>query len=180
MLGFVFGFNARLGRMHFFLATIALAVVMAVICFLIVMSGGVHAAPVRTRPIFEQLTWPMLIAVGFFMVATLTLQSMRFRDIGWDPVCVIPAWFALLAVDELVATKMPAWSLGQEHHATIVGALLNFALVLALMFWPSGDYDGPSETPRSTDAPSPKARAASVADARIARASGAQFGRRAF
>ena len=28
MLGFLFGFNARLGRLHYFLATIALAVVM--------------------------------------------------------------------------------------------------------------------------------------------------------
>jgi uncharacterized membrane protein YhaH (DUF805 family) len=173
MLGFLFGFNARLGRLHFFFASIVLAVVMTAICFLIAMSGGVHAPPVRTRPIFEQLTWPMLIAAGFFVVATLTLQSMRFRDIGWDPVCVIPAWFALLAVDELVATKMPAWSLGQEYHATIVGGLVNFGLLLALTFWPSGDYDGPSETPRTTDTPSPKPRAASVADARIARASGA-------
>jgi uncharacterized membrane protein YhaH (DUF805 family) len=179
MLGFLFGFNARLGRMHFFFATIALAVVMAAICFLIVMSGGVHAAPVRTRPSFEQLTWPMLIAAGFFVVATLTLQSMRFRDIGWDPVCVIPAWIALLAVDELVATKMPAWSLGEGHHATIVGALVNFALLLALTFWPSGDYNDSSATPRTPDRPSAP-KAASVAEARIARASGAQFGRRAF
>jgi uncharacterized membrane protein YhaH (DUF805 family) len=180
MLGFLFGFNARLGRLHFFLATIALAVVMTAICFLIAMSGGVHTPTVRTRPIFEQLTWPMLIAAGFFVVATLTLQSMRFRDIGWDPVCVIPAWFALLAVDELVATKMPAWSLGEGHNATIVGGLVNFGLLLALTFWPSGNYDCPSETPRTTDAPSPRPRTASVADARIARASGAQFGRRAF
>jgi hypothetical protein len=141
---------------------------------------GVHAAPVRTRPSFEQLTWPVLVAVGFYVVATLTLQSMRFRDIGWDPVCVIPAWIALLAVDKLVATTMPAWSLGQEHHATIVGGLVNLGLLLALMFWPSGDYESPSETPRTTGAPSPKPRQASLADARIARASGAQFGRRAF
>ena len=28
MLGFLFGFNARLGRLHFFLATIAVAVLM--------------------------------------------------------------------------------------------------------------------------------------------------------
>jgi hypothetical protein len=118
----------------------------------------------------------MLIAAGFFVLATLTLQSMRFRDIGWD----IPAWFALLAVDELVATKMPAWSLGEGHHATIVGGLVNFGLLLALTFWPSGDYDGPTETPRATDAQLPKPRAASVGDTRIARASGAQFGRRAF
>jgi hypothetical protein len=117
MLGFLFGFNARLGRLHFFLATIALAVVTGAICFLIAMSEGVYAALVRTQPTFEPLTWPMLIAAGFFVVATFTLQSMRFRDIGWDPVCVIPAWIALLAVDKLVAGKIPAWSLGEGHNA---------------------------------------------------------------
>ena len=179
MLGFVFGFNARLGRMHFFFATIALAVVMTAICFLIAMSG-LPALPAGTRPSLEQLTWPMMIAAGFFVVATLTLQSMRFRDIGWDPVCVVPAWIALLAVDGLVATKMPAWSLGEGHHATIVGGLVNFGLLLALTFWPSGDYDGPSETPRATDAPSSRPSANSVAETRIARAAGTQFGRRAF
>jgi len=29
MLGFLFGFNARLGRLHFFLATIATAILMS-------------------------------------------------------------------------------------------------------------------------------------------------------
>jgi uncharacterized membrane protein YhaH (DUF805 family) len=179
MLGFLFGFNARLGRLHFFLATIALAIVMTAMCFLIAMSG-LPALPAGTRPSLEQLTWPMVIAGGFFVVATLTLQSMRFRDIGWDPVCVVPAWIALLSVDKLIAAKIPAWSLGEGHHATIVGALVNFALLLALTFWPSGDYDDSSATPRIPDRPSARPKAASVAEARIARASGAQFGRRAF
>ena len=35
MLGFLFGFDARLGRLHYFLATIALAIVMTGICFAI-------------------------------------------------------------------------------------------------------------------------------------------------
>ena len=35
MLGFLFGFNARLGRLNYFLATIGLAIVMAAICFVI-------------------------------------------------------------------------------------------------------------------------------------------------
>src|SRR6267142_2121578 len=35
MLGFLFGFNARLGRMHYFLSTIGLAVVMTAVCLVI-------------------------------------------------------------------------------------------------------------------------------------------------
>jgi uncharacterized membrane protein YhaH (DUF805 family) len=35
MLGFLFGFNARIGRMNYFLATIGLAIVMTGLCFAI-------------------------------------------------------------------------------------------------------------------------------------------------
>ena len=36
MLGFIFGLNARLGRLHYFVASIVLAVVMTVLCVLLV------------------------------------------------------------------------------------------------------------------------------------------------
>ena len=36
MLGFLFGFNARLGRLQYFLATIGLAVAMVILCIAIV------------------------------------------------------------------------------------------------------------------------------------------------
>src|SRR5215218_6453736 len=98
MLGFVFGLNARLGRLHFFLATVALAIVMTAICFAIAMAVLNNTSPGAIRP--EDLTksWAMMVAIVFFGVA---LQSMRIRDIGWDPVCVVPAWFALMIVDHV-------------------------------------------------------------------------------
>jgi uncharacterized membrane protein YhaH (DUF805 family) len=147
MLGFVFGLNARLGRLHFFLATVALAIVMTAICFAIAMAVLNNTSPGAIRP--EDLTksWAMIAAIVFFGVATFTLQSMRIRDIGWDPVCVVPAWFALVIVDHVVAGRFPAWAIGQEHQATAVGALVNLALMLALMFWPGGDSEGPYGAP---------------------------------
>jgi len=63
-----------------------------------------------------------------------------------DPVCVIPSWIAILIVDKLIAGKIPAWSLGPEQHGTIVGALINLALFLALLFWPGGDHEHPMPT----------------------------------
>jgi hypothetical protein len=107
---------------------------------------------------------------------------MRIRDIGWDPVCVIPMWIAILVVDMFVAAKIPAWSLGPEHHGTIVGLLFNAGLFLALWFWPSGDYEDPTfdATPRKPEAPSRGDGAAAVAAVRIARGAGSGFGRRAF
>jgi uncharacterized membrane protein YhaH (DUF805 family) len=182
MLSFLFGFDARLGRMHYFLATIALAVVMTAICFVIATYVFQHT-PKGMLSTANLLTWPVIAAIVFFGWMTFTLQSMRIRDIGWDPVCIIPGWIALLIVDKLVASKIPAWSFDHDRNGTIVGALVNFGLILALTFWPSGDYESPSptftETRRKPDQPSSRSRASSVSEERIARATG-EFGRRAF
>ena len=180
MLGFLFGFNARLGRLHYFLATIALAVVMTAICFAIA-SYVYDNTPKGMLTVASLMTWPTLTAIAFFAWMTFTLQSMRIRDIGWDPVCVIPGWIAIIIIDKLIAGKIPAWSVGSEHNETVVGALVNLGLILALTFWPSGDYQSPTPTfgePRGNP-PSRRTDTGSVAAARIARASGADFGRRA-
>jgi uncharacterized membrane protein YhaH (DUF805 family) len=168
MLGFVFGLNARLGRLHFFLATVVLAIVMTAICFAIAMAALRTTSPSMVRP--EDLTRnrAIIAAMVFFSVATFILQSMRIRDIGWDPVCVIPAWIALMIVDHVAAGRFPAWAIGQEHQGTMLGGLVNLALLLALTFWPSAvteAYTNPFERPaRAISKPS-------TSDARIARVS---------
>jgi uncharacterized membrane protein YhaH (DUF805 family) len=180
MLGFIFGLNARLGRLQYFLSTMGLAVVMTGICFLIARDSF-EAAANGVPPSIELIKGPAIILGIIFLSITLTLQAMRFRDIGWDPVCVIPGWFAVLIVDMVVAQKFPGLSLGPEHHGTAVGALVNVALLLALFFWPSAHDEDAMPTldePRRPD-PSRSSGTASVAAERIARASG-DFGRRAF
>jgi uncharacterized membrane protein YhaH (DUF805 family) len=169
MLSFLFGFDARLGRMHYFLATIALAVVMTAICF-VIATYVFENTPKAMLSTTNLLTWPVIAAMVFFGWMTFTLQSMRIRDIGWDPVCVIPGWIALLIVDKLVASKIPAWSLDHDRNGTIVGALVNFGLVLALTFWPSGDTQSPS--PTFTETRGRPDRATSVAAERLARVTG--------
>jgi hypothetical protein len=49
---------------------------------------------------------------------------------------VVPAWIALMIVDYVVAMKFPAYAVGQEHTGTIIGAIANLVLTLALLFWP--------------------------------------------
>ncbi|MBR0789495.1 DUF805 domain-containing protein [Bradyrhizobium manausense] len=169
MLGFVFGLNARLGRLHFFFATVALAIVMTAICFAIAMAALRTTSPSMVRA--EDLThhWAIVGAMVFFGLATFMLQSMRIRDIGWDPVCVIPAWIALMVVDHVVAGRFPAWAIGGEHQGTTVGALVNLALMLALTFWPGAESEGAYSNPFE-----PPARAVtkpSTSDQRLARVS---------
>jgi hypothetical protein len=123
---------------------------------------------------------PVIGLAALFGVISFTLQSMRFRDIGWDPVCVIPTWIAILAVDFAVARKFPGLSLGPEHYGTVVGGLVNLVMSLALLFWPSGDFDGSAPDIRSPD-PTPRAgRASPAAIERIARVTNSEFGRRTF
>ena len=140
MLDYVFGLNTRLSRLQFLLASIALAIVMTAICFFIAVNGLVHF-PKGTQPQLSWaiLSWPIIGSVAFFMVVTLTLQSMRIRDIGWDPVCVIGGWIAVIVIDVIIATKMPVLALGPNHHGTIVSALVNLVMTGILLFWPGNN-----------------------------------------
>lgn len=169
------------GRMHYFMATIALAVVMTAICFAIASYFFQSAPGAMITPARLMKSWPTIAAMAFFGCMTFTLQSMRIRDIGWDPICVIPAWIAILIVDHIIAGRVQAWSLGHEHNGTIVGGLVNLGLVLALTFWPSSDHERPfNEAYRKPDKPSQKPDAASIAAGRIARATRAEFGGRTY
>lgn len=180
MLGFLFGFNARLGRLHFFLASLVLGIVMVALCFA-VASQIYHSTPRGVTPSLARLAWPLIGLGIFFLLASLTLQSMRIRDIGWDPVCVIPLWIAIGIVDHLVATKFPSLSFDPLHSGTVVGALFNVGMCLALWFWPSAEYviprssfDAPSREPD----PPPHRDGGSAASSRIARVANGGFGRR--
>src|SRR4051812_31226187 len=103
MLGFIFGFNARLGRLQFFLASVGLAVVSMVL--MVVVAVGVAAiAPQKSA---FAISGPIIAMVGLSLVASMMLQAMHFRDIGWDPVCVIPAWVAVMVLDYVIATRFP-------------------------------------------------------------------------
>jgi uncharacterized membrane protein YhaH (DUF805 family) len=139
VLDLVFGFNTRLGRLKFFLATLALAVVMTAICFVVATSALRNVNPANVRPDDLLKSSGMIAAMVFFALATITLYSMRFRDIGWDPVCVVPAWIALMIVDYVVAMKFPHLAMGQEHTGTVVGSIVYLVLTLALLFWPGSD-----------------------------------------
>lgn len=130
MLGFLFGFNARLGRLHFLLSTIVVTIMMVAV-YIAAITYAFQTTPKGTIP--SPTSGPIFAAAILYAWLTLTLQSMRIRDIGWDPVCVIPAWIAVAMVDGVVATKIPAMSLGHEH-GTIVGALVNLSLILPCCF----------------------------------------------
>src|SRR5579871_4128057 len=129
MLDHLFGFNARLGRLQYFLACMGLGVVMVAICFAIVASGSIHI------PRGQHLSWQATAAVALFFLATMMLQAMRVRDIGWDPVLVIAGWLAITFIDAIVGVNF----LGPGHYGTIIGAIVNLVMTGILLFWPGSD-----------------------------------------
>ncbi|MGJ4927330.1 DUF805 domain-containing protein [Bradyrhizobium sp. HKCCYLS2038] len=180
MLGFIFGFNLRLGRLHYFLASIGLVVVTLALTF--VVAFGLAAAFQHTSAL--AITGPVLVMIGLFLIANLMLQAMRFRDIGWDPVCVIPAWIAVMALDYVIATRFPDYAATSSHAGTWPGALINLGLTVALLFFPSsaGDTSSSGGTLISrTPAPARGSRSpASASEARLARITGGDAGRRGY
>lgn len=173
MLGFLFGFNARLGRLHYFLASIAFVVVATIV----VVVALVAAYSVAASP--AVMTCLIVLFLALALWSSTMLMAMRIRDIGWDPVCVIPLWIAGMIVDAVVAMKVPEWSLTASHAGTPVGALMNLGLNLALIFWPSGDRTDDDDGRRTDYAPRPAGRvSATPSEARLARVSSGDFGRR--
>jgi uncharacterized membrane protein YhaH (DUF805 family) len=178
MLGFLFGFNARIGRLHFFFSTIVVTIMMVAI-YIAAITYAFQTAPKEKVP--SPTSGPIFAAAILYTWLTVTLQSMRFRDIGWDPACVLPAWIAVVIVDGLVATRFPAMSLGHER-GTIFGALVNLSLILALLFCPSGAQDGPAPTSdepvRTPDPPPHRPAADPPAAPEMSRPATSGFGRR--
>ena len=172
MLGYMFGFNARLGRLHYFLASLGLG--FAIVVLLVVMAVAAVAVPELAQ---AATRWSIVVAVGLFLWANTMLQAMRFRDIGWDPVCVLPAWFATMALDYVVATRFPDYALTPSHAGTIVGVLINLGMCIALLFFPTGGDDVPA--PRSVRR-GDKRPITSPSEARLARISGGDGSRRTF
>ena len=178
MLGFLFGFNARIGRLHFFCSTLVVTIMMVAV-HAAAIAYTFQTTPKGTMP--SPTAGPIFAAAIFYAWLTITLQSMRFRDIGWDPVCVMPAWIALVIVDGLVATKFPAMSLGHER-GTAFGARVNLSLILALLFCPSGADDSPAPTLderfRTPDPPPSRPVVEAPAAPQISRPANGGFGRR--
>ncbi|MGJ4906237.1 DUF805 domain-containing protein [Bradyrhizobium sp. HKCCYLS2058] len=180
MLGFIFGFNMRLGRLHYFLASLGLGAVFVVLA--IVMAVGLAAVSPQSSAL--AISWPIIAMIGLFLTANLMLQAMRFRDIGWDPVCVIPAWIAVMVLDYVVAGRFPEYAATSSHHGTWVGALINLGLSVALLFFPSGADDAPSSGATVSRPPPATFRSArgagSATEARLARITGGEAERRGY
>ncbi|MCC8965694.1 hypothetical protein H8A95_26100 [Bradyrhizobium sp. Pear76] len=178
MLNYIFGFNARMGRLAFFFCTFVTGV-----GFMMLVYGITGNAPAsgRTDVLLAQASSSPALIFAFYgmLVICFMLQSMRVRDIGWDPVCVMAAWIALMVLDRAIAGRFPEYALTYQHTTTVVGTAVNGVMNLVLMFWPGrGRVDEASPLPRESggDGMFERNSSSAAAGSRMARIASGEFG----
>lgn len=156
----VFSFRGRLNRLQYLASSMALGAVVTIAVVIIGVSAFAQfhgsGGPPSLASLGPILLIALLLVPPFFWVS-FSLQARRFRDIGWNPVLVIPLWLGVLVIDQLLATAVPAISLPLVHR-TIVGVVFNLAMGGSLLFWPGrGDDPAPPifEPATSTWTPPP-------------------------
>ena len=178
MLGFLFGFNARIGRLHFFFSTIVVTIMMVAIYIARHhLRVSDHPKGTDSQPdLGADLRRRDPVHVAHRHAAVDAVQGYRMgsgvRASGVDRGrnCRRPR-----------RHQIPAMSLGHER-GTIFGALVNLSLILALLFCPSGAQDSPAPTSdepvRTPDPPPHRPVADPPAAPRISRPATGGFGRR--
>jgi uncharacterized membrane protein YhaH (DUF805 family) len=141
MIQALFSFRGRLSRLPFILSSLGLGAGMVVLVLAAVSAflvSRAHGGASNMIPVWLA----MLAAVPVFLWVSLALQARRFRDIGWDPVYVIPGWIGFGFVDKLAVLGAPALAVSPHIKQTLLYVLVDLALGGCLLFWPGeGDED---------------------------------------
>ncbi|MGY4474372.1 DUF805 domain-containing protein [Bradyrhizobium sp. USDA 3364] len=176
MLNYIFGFNARMGRLAFFLCSLAVGFGFVMLVYGI--TGNVPSG--RMDVLLAQASNSPALVISFYgmLVVCFMLQSMRVRDMGWDPVCVMTAWIALLMLDKAIAGRFPEYALTYHHTETVVGAAVNGAMNIVLLVWRGGGYvEEPPPLPSdSSGGMFQRSSAPAAAGSRITRIANGEFG----
>lgn len=136
----LFSFFGRIGRLEFLVGSVVVTAGAVAGGFLFTMFAVALCA---TRAGFGLA---ILLLVGFggaVLWTTLALYTRRARDIGWDPFVAVGGWFALEAIDVIVARLVPSLALGKGF-TTGLGPLANLAMLAAFLLWPGREGADPA------------------------------------
>ncbi len=136
----MFSFRGRTPRLSYFLGFLGVTGA----CFIPVILVLALLSPIRAgNHIALVLLIVLLVAcvIVLFWVS-LALQTRRIRDIGWDPLIVLPAWFAVEIADSIAAHFYQNLAIGPQHNGTAFGVIVEIGMIAVLFFWPSAYDDG--------------------------------------
>lgn len=140
MLHNILGFGGRLARLEYFIICLVFGTVTGLIILAVFMSLVPHGATAAEAQ--ASLRSPGLMLIFLLLIApiylwfSLAFQAKRIRDIGWNPLYVIPGWIAAMIIDRFVAMAVPAVALSGGH-GTLIGLLIQLFMMGSLLFWPS-------------------------------------------
>ena len=162
MLHTILGFGGRLGRLEYFIISLVFGIFVGLIILALFLGVIPHGATkAEARASLESpglLLILLLVIVPIYLWFSLALQAKRLRDIGWNPLYIIPGWITVVVIDRFVAMAVPVVALGPGS-GTLVGLLINLFMTGSLLFWPSaptGTADwGGSTHPMGSPAPQP-------------------------
>jgi uncharacterized membrane protein YhaH (DUF805 family) len=140
-LSAVFSFRGRLNRIQYFLGSWALGTAIVVLLVVVVasvvgMAGGGALDRAALLKLGVTALLALLVIVPLYFWVSFSLQARRFRDIGWEPVFVIPAWIGLDIVDRVAVMGAPQIAVIHGMGISWFGLLLNLGLGGCLLFWP--------------------------------------------
>ncbi len=182
MLAALLTFRGRICRIKFLLSCLALGPALVFAFVFLMFIFGFHAADKSTYLKSIGLAALVVLPVNFW--TSLSLQSCRIRDIGWNPVAVILGWMGFNFVFQLFVTASAAASAhGLPPHpatgAMMLLGLFNFAMIGVLFCWPGARADDDAASPGAAWSVTPNVPSAPrpIPTARLSPSPGG-FGRR--
>jgi uncharacterized membrane protein YhaH (DUF805 family) len=154
MLAAIFSFRGRINRLQYLGGLVGLLASFIVVAIVAVLSIGDLASleqnPTRVLPVILIL----LVALPMWIAVSLSLQARRIRDIGLNPLFVIPAYMLFEVLDQAIGTSMAGGATAASltsvasmmPHHTLLEPVVDLAYSLGLLFWPGRAQDS-GQTP---------------------------------
>jgi uncharacterized membrane protein YhaH (DUF805 family) len=120
MFAAVFSFRGRLNRRQYFIGNFAVSVALALLGAMFI--GFIEHAPTARPTLTMSVEAVLLVIVSpLAILSALSLQARRLRDVGLEPLVVIPLWIG---------------SLGLVQSLPILAVAVNLAVFACLYAWP--------------------------------------------
>lgn len=127
MLAAVFSFRGRINRLQYFLGSLTIGAMLALLAAMLI--SFTQLAPTARPSLTMALDAVFLVfAAPLAIWSAAWLQARRLRDIGWEPMIVIPIWIGVLLLAGFAAQA------GVSQ--TALASLVSLALLACLYGWP--------------------------------------------
>ena len=129
MFASVFSFRGRINRLQYFLGNIAVGGALALLAGMLISFA--ELAPTWRPSLTMALDAVFLVFAGPLATwSAVSLQARRLRDIGWEPMIVLPMWLGVVLLAGFAAQA------GLAVSQAALASLISLAMLACLYGWP--------------------------------------------